>query len=378
VGVHLFEHWLDQQGAFDPIVAQLQQAITAYQEAHPGDDFALLHHRDETLRRRFQALFFAPLFGIDRLTEFDTHEHPLATLLGRSYQSSTLTPFLGQLERIGAHEALLPTLVPAQAGHLTYIDAHMIAYWSRVAMHKGKITMRGRIMAGSQAVIAHNEAGQAVFVEYHPPDRHLSRVIETHCQQVMAATGSTLFVIDRAINSLPMACAFTSQDWGLLCMLDDNEHQGLESFEATLEGTLGDGSQVYSGRWKEPKNDDPRHFAIVEPKEGKTLVYWGTPALKAALEVLEWPRVYRDRTEIQENSFKRMIDHGALDINYGRKKIVGPDRHQQRKRDELEASLDKAQQRGTKKVEALDQQQAKVEASNSKGHGKAWNSVNKP
>ncbi len=370
VGVHLFEHWLDQQGAFDPIVAQLQQAITAYQEAHPGDDFALLHHRDETLRRRFQALFFAPLFGIDGLTEFDTHEHPLATLLGRSYQSATLTPFLGQLERIGAHEALLPTLVPTQAAHLIYIDGHMMAYWSRVAMHKGKITMRGRIMAGSQAVMAHNEAGQAVFVEYHPPDRHLSRVIETYCQQVVAATGSTLFIIDRAINSLAMACAFTGQDWGLLCMLDDNEHQGLESFEATLEGTLGDGSQVYSGRWKEPKNDDPRHFAIVEPKEGKTLVYWGTPALKAALEVLEWPRVYRDRTEIQENSFKRMIDHGALDINYGRKKIVGPDRHQQRKRDELEASLDKAQQRVTKKVEALDEQQAKVEESKSKGHGK--------
>ena len=41
----------------------------------------------------------------------------------------------------------------------------MIAYWARVPMHKGKITMRGRIMAGSQAVIAHNEAGHAVFVE---------------------------------------------------------------------------------------------------------------------------------------------------------------------------------------------------------------------
>jgi len=42
------------------------------------------------------------------------------------------------------------------------------------------------------------------------------------------------------------------------------------------------------------------------------LVYWGTPALKTALDVLEWSRVYRNRTEIQENSFKRMIDHGVL------------------------------------------------------------------
>jgi hypothetical protein len=41
VGVHLLAHWLDQQGAFEPMMAQLKQAIEAYQPAHPGDDFAL-------------------------------------------------------------------------------------------------------------------------------------------------------------------------------------------------------------------------------------------------------------------------------------------------------------------------------------------------
>jgi len=90
VGVHLFAQWLDQQGAFDPVIAQLKQAIEVHQQAHPGDDFALLHHREQTLLRRFQALFFAPLFGIERLTAFDTHEHPLATLLGRNYQSAVV------------------------------------------------------------------------------------------------------------------------------------------------------------------------------------------------------------------------------------------------------------------------------------------------
>ena len=47
---------------------------------------------------------------------------------------------------------------------------------------------------------------------------------------------------------------------------------------------------------------------IVEPTEGKTFVSWGTPKLKAALEATAWPRVYRERTEIQENGCKRMID----------------------------------------------------------------------
>src|SRR5262244_517354 len=370
VGVHLFAHWLDHQGLLDTVVEQLTQAVEAYKRAHPSDDFALLQHREQTLRRRFQALFLAPLFGIDRLTAFDTHEHPLPTLLGQGYHSSTLSQFLWQLERVEAAEALLPALLPARAGQIIYVDGHMIAYWSRVPMHKGKITMLGRIMAGSQAVIAHDEAGQALFVAYYPPDVHLSQVIVAYCEKVAEATGTALFVIDRAVNAVAMARTFDDKDLGLLCMLDDNEHQGLESFEATQVDTLADGTRVYSGPWKEPQPDDPRHFVMVEPVEGKTLVYWATPKVEAILEVTEWPRVYRERNEIQEHSFKRMIDHGALNTNYGRKKIVAADRHQPRARAKLEKKLEAAQKRVDKKAAEVKAQQDKVVESTSKGHGK--------
>jgi hypothetical protein len=44
---------------------------------------------------------------------------------------------------------------------ITSVDGHMIAYGSRVPMPQGQITMLGRSMAGSQAVIAPSEAGQA-------------------------------------------------------------------------------------------------------------------------------------------------------------------------------------------------------------------------
>jgi hypothetical protein len=80
--------------------------------------------------------------------------------------------------------------------------------------------------------------------------------------------------------------------------------------------------------------------------------------------------VYRARTEVQENSFKRMIDHGALDINYGRKTIVGPDRHQQRVRDKRDQALEAAHKRVDKQVEVLKAKQAQVAESESKGHGK--------
>lgn len=370
VGVHLFALWLAQHQALDPVVSGLQQAIRVYQQAHPDEDFALLHHHEQTLLRYFQALLFAPLLGIERLTEFDTHEHPLPTLSGRGYQSTTLKQFLAQLERVGAAKTLMPALLPAQASQSTYIDGHMIAYWARTPMHKGKITMLGRIMAGSQAVIAHNEVGHAVFVEYHPPDIPLSELIVAYCQQVVQATGNTMFVIDRAVNSVAMARAFAEQGWGLQCMLDDNEHHGLESFEATVVGHLDDGTPVYSGAWQVPRPKDPRHFVIVDAAEGKTLVYWGTQALEKALEPIEWPRVYRDRNEIQELNFKAMIDHGGLDINYGRKLIAGPDRHHQRKREGLEKSLESARQRLDKKADAVQIQQEKVAESESKGHPK--------
>jgi len=369
VGVHLFAHWLDQQETFGPVVARLQQAIEAHKRAYPDDDFALLYHREQTLLRRFQALFCAPLVGLDRLTAFDTHEHPLQTLLSRGDHSSTLRQFLGHLERSNASEALMPTLLPAKAGQMTYVDGPMSAYWSRVPMHKGKITMLGRIMAGSQAVIAHDETGQALFVAYYPPDIHLAQVIVAYCQKVGAATGSALFVIDRAVNAVAIARAFNDQGWGLLCMLDDNEYQGLDSFEATQVDTLADGTRVYSGPWKVSRPDDPRRFVMVEPPEGKTLVYWATPQVEAVLEVTEWPRVYRARNEMQEHSFQRMIDHGALDINYGRKRIVGPDRHQQRARAKLEQALEASQKRVDKKTEALKAKQDQVAESELKGHG---------
>ena len=75
------------------------------------------------------------------------------------------------------------------------------------------------------------------------------------------------------------------------------------------------------------------------------MVYWGTPQVQKTLEPTAWPRVYRERNEMQELSFTRMNDHGALKTNYGRKTILGPDRHQQRKREKLAQSLEVTQQR---------------------------------
>ncbi len=177
VGVHFFAAWMQQHGSVRGVIPLLQQAIQAYRTQHPEEDFPLFHHKEETLLLRVQALFSAPLLGIGKLTEFDVTAPPRLTLQGRSSHSATLSQCLGHLERIDAAEALMPALLPATAGQMTSVDGPRIAYWARVAMHKGNITMLGRIMAGSQAVIAHNEVGHARCVTYSPPDMHVSQVI---------------------------------------------------------------------------------------------------------------------------------------------------------------------------------------------------------
>ena len=108
-------------------------------------------------------------------------------------------------------------------------------------MPKGPSTMLGRIRAGSHAVIAHHEAGHALFVQYDPPALQGSHVSVASCQQVALATGTALFVSDRAINAVAMAWACAAQGLGVLAMLDDNAPQGLESFAAMLGGTLEEG-----------------------------------------------------------------------------------------------------------------------------------------
>jgi len=109
---------------------------------------------------------------------------------------------------------------------------------------------------------------------------------------------------------------------------------------------------------------------MVEPPEDKLLVYWGTPKVKEPLEVSEWPRVYRARNAMQELSFQGLMDHGGLDINYGRKTLLGADRPHQRKQAQLAQSLGTAQERVAKKAEAVTAQQAKVAESKAQGHGR--------
>ena len=286
-GAHLFAEWMESQDNFSPVLEQLRQSIEIWSNEHPGDAFPLLSHRDKTLLLRFKAIFYAPLLGINKLTEFDYKGNCLESLIGRSYQSSTLTQYLGDLERIDAGQQLRNILIPENPGNICYIDGHMIAFWSSTSMHKGKITMLGRIMAGSQAMVAHDEHGRAFYVEYYPPDIRMPGIILEYCDQIVQNTGTKIFIIDREINSKALAVEFESRKWGLLSMLDSNQYKDLSDWEHSYVGDVDSFGKIYTGQWRDEKkrNKDPRHFVIAE-NDGKLLPYWGTSTIKNCYDAL--------------------------------------------------------------------------------------------
>lgn len=370
-GVHLFAEWMEFQDGFPIVLAQLKLSIEIWRKEHPDDAFPLLFHRDETLLLRFKALFYGPLLGINKLTEVDYKNHCLPTLIGRGYQSSTLTQYLGQLEKINAGQFLRNILTPENPGSICYIDGHMIAFWTGISMHKGKITMLGRIMAGSNAVVAHDEHGRAIYVEYYPPDIRMPGMILDYCEQIVQNTATNIFIIDREVNSESIAAKFEARGWGLMSMLNSNQYSDLSDWDHEYVGHLEAFGDVYTGQWRDEKrrSEDPRYFVIVE-NDGKLLPYWGTSMIKDSYAPLDWPVLYAKRTEIQENGFKRMKSHGALEVNYGIKKITGPDRHHERKVKELQNQREKIDRKIEKKEQAIDEQLFKVKESDEKGHGK--------
>ena len=97
----------------------MKQILYEHRQLYPQDPLPLLYHKDATLLLRFKALFYAPLFGVKKLTEYDLKEHALETVIGRNYQSSTLNQFLGQLECLNAGYGLMPALITDDHGKIS-------------------------------------------------------------------------------------------------------------------------------------------------------------------------------------------------------------------------------------------------------------------
>jgi flagellar biosynthesis GTPase FlhF len=98
------------------------------------------------------------------------------------------------------------------------------------------------------------------------------------------------------------------------------------------------------------------------------IVYWITPKLFHKLTAEKSVNVYRNRTEIQENSIKDMKTHGDLDVNYGRKTIATTDRTHQRKIDKIDKKIQNQNAKLDKAKQNIKKQARKVAESMLRGH----------
>lgn len=360
-GTKLFLQWAEENHKYDDSIKAIETGIENYKAAEPKEDFRLLHSKGETIEKKWKALSILSLLEIEQLSELDYHEHKLEQVLGEKYSYSTLTQFLGELERIDAGVLLNNALSGQAKGIYCYVDTHKIPYWSRKKMNKGKITSNGRIMAGSCAVIAQDQYGKTIAVEYHPADTHLKQVIKKYCAELGERTGMIIFIIDREVNSVEMANLFVDEGWELICLLSANDYKGFDDFKKHFCKELEDGTSLYKADWKELREDDPRKFVLAyEQEEKKLIVYWSTPKIAKKLTAEQIVDVYRKRTEVQENTFKHMKAHGALEVNYGRKTISGQDRSQQRKLEKIEKKLKRGKIRLQKINDNIEKQGRKI------------------
>lgn len=80
--------------------------------------------------------------------------------------------------------------------------------------------------------------------------------------------------------------------------------------------------------------------------------------------------LYRNRAEVQENTIKDMIAHGAINTNFGRKKVWQEDRTHQRKIDRIDEKIAKRKTKLSRLEGERTKQLSKIEDSLQKGHGK--------
>ena len=367
-GLMLFQMWMEEKQQHEVVLTRIQDLIVNYRRENPEKNLRLLRSKAETIAKKWRAMAVAPLLGIKKFSELDYKPHNMRSVLGYSYRNSTLRQFLAELEQIGGQH-LKDILFEVATGKYCYIDGHMIAFWTRSKMHKGLITMLGRVMPGSKAVLAHDQSGNAIGLEYYPPDIHLNKVIEDYCSAIEESIGIKQFIIDREVNSVEIARMFVERGWELICLLDSNQYKGPESFHKNFSGRLDDGTVLYKARWKHYHENDPRVFIIAKESE-RFLVYWTTPNLAKRLTAAEIIKLYRKRNELQEHNIKHMICHGALNTNYGIKKIMGPDRTHQRKVEKINEKITKIRGKEEKLKQSLITQQGKIEQSISRNHGK--------
>jgi hypothetical protein len=361
-------------GFGEQVVEGIKKARICWHETEEGKregEFALLRHLESTIMSRFMTLVMLPLLGIGRLSELSRKEIDVSgvNINGVNYAYSTLSQFLGQMERVNAGEYLQQALCPcdrelAEGGILLiYLDGHTKGYHTKRCMNVGKVTNKNKVMAGTKDIVVQDEDGHIMALREYPIDLHLVHVVLEMCLEFKKDGQKPVAIIDREVNSLELGKAYAEEHIGLITILKKDQYKGVEDFSITYTYTEAckGYSSVCEATWadKERCLSDPRRFVLAQDQKGLR-VFWCVAVSQEEMDGVSMVSNYHHRWPVQEDVFKKMDEIDALNINYGRKVIDGENRNRKRHQEALAGQLEKKEQKLKAKEENLTQAQQKL------------------
>jgi hypothetical protein len=218
-------------GFGEQVVAAIKEACSYWrQKEGEEEEFALLRHLESTILSRFMTLLMLPVLGIGRLSELSRKQIDASgvNINGINYAYSTLSQFLGQMERVNAGEYLQQALCPcnwrlAEGGiMLIYVDGHVKGYHTKRCMNVGKVTNKNKVMPGTKQVVVQDEDGHIMTLREYPVDLHLVHVVLKMCLEFKKDGQKPVAFIDREVNSLELGKDYAEEHIGLITILKKN------------------------------------------------------------------------------------------------------------------------------------------------------------
>lgn len=279
---------------------------------------------------------------------------------------SALEHFLGDLEALRVAAPLGDALmqrylevwpVPAE-GAFFYLDNRRKVNYSSYPIAAGKISASDRILGATTQLFLHDAEGHGLHMHSGPGDDHMTRTLEPFAQRFVPLIGRDKvrgIVADQEMRSVALFLALEAMDHlGFVTIAPTPTPKQEATFE--VQGIfvpyLRDAESGELTHWVAHAHTllQDRQKGLSYPCEVTLVVDCRSGLPGRLVPVLHNLReeelpvkvphtVYVGRWQNQERVFRDMRACQNLDVNYGHKKVLVPNRRVERKREELRHKL---------------------------------------
>ena len=358
------------------LLEKVTQVILEQRPAYQGPDRPICHHRPETITRRLTHLMWLPRFDLTRPYQL-RQIRPLGLGVvaggGPTLGYSALEHFLGDLEALRVAAPLGDALmqryleiwpVPAK-GAFFYLDNRRKVNYSSYPIAAGKISASDRVLGATTQLFLHDADGHCLHMHSGPGDDHMTRTFEPFAQRFVPLIGRDKvrgIVADQEMRSVALFLALEAMDhlgFVTIAPTPTPKQEAALEVQGIFVPYLRDAESGDLTHWVAHAHTllQDRRKGLSYPCEVTLVVDCRSGLPGRLVPVLhnlreedlpvEVPHtVYVGRWESQERVFRDMRASQNLDVNYGHKKVLVPNRRVERKRDELQHKLHTRDKRG--------------------------------